>query len=497
MTELSMSTIVAFMAYVAIVLSIGFYAYLKTKNATDYFLGGRELSPAVSAISAGASDMSGWVLLGLPGYAYLAGLEAAWISLGLVVGVAANWGLMAKRLRVYSEQLDDAVTLPTYLQRRFADKTPWLKSIASLSILLFFLFYVGSGLIAGGKLFNEVFGFDYHIAVFVSVALILFYTLFGGFLAVSWTDVFQGLLMLLALICVPVLVISQSGGFDGFTSLIDLKNPQLLNAFTDVNGDALGWMAIISAMGWGLGYFGQPHILARFMAIRSASETGQAATIGVIWAFLCYLLAILVGLSGVAYLPEVIPDSEKVFIALTGLIFHPLIAGILLAAILAAIMSTVDSQLLVCSSSLAEDLYPLAVKKQLSPEQRLQVGRVAVVVLALMATMLAMEPDSKVLDVVSYAWAGLGASLGPAILVSLYWRKMTAHGALAGVFFGGLTVIIWPQFEGGIFELYSLVPGFGVSLVAIVVGSLLDSNEGQDEVYENFDKMIEKLAVLK
>ena len=208
MSELSVSTIVAFLAYVAIVLSIGVYAYLKTKNATDYFLGGRELSPAVSAISAGASDMSGWVLLGLPGYAYLAGLEAAWISLGLVLGVAANWGLMAKRLRLYSEQLDDAVTLPTYLQRRFADNTPWLKSIASLSILLFFLFYVGSGLIAGGKLFNEVFGFDYHIAVFVSVALILFYTLFGGFLAVSWTDVFQGLLMLLALVCVPVLVLS-------------------------------------------------------------------------------------------------------------------------------------------------------------------------------------------------------------------------------------------------------------------------------------------------
>ena len=497
MSELSTSTIVAFMAYVAIVLSIGFYAYLKTKNASDYFLGGRELSPAVSAISAGASDMSGWVLLGLPGYAYLAGLEAAWISLGLVIGVAANWGLMAKRLRVYSEQLDDAVTLPTYLQRRFADKTPWLKTIASLSILLFFLFYVGSGLIAGGKLFNEVFGFDYHIAVFVSVALILFYTLFGGFLAVSWTDVFQGLLMLLALICVPVLVISQAGGFDGFTSQIDLKNPQLLNAFTDINGDALGWMAIISAMGWGLGYFGQPHILARFMAIRSASETGKAASIGVIWAFLCYLLAILVGLSGVAYLPEVIPDSEKVFIALTGLIFHPLIAGVLLAAILAAIMSTVDSQLLVCSSSLAEDLYPLAFNKQLSPEQRLQAGRGAVVVLALMATMLAMEPDSKVLDVVSYAWAGLGASLGPAILVSLYWRKMTARGALAGVFFGGLTVIIWPQFEGGIFDLYSLVPGFGVSLVAIVVGSLLDSSDGQNAGYENFDRMTETLAVLK
>ena len=497
MSELSMSTVVAFLAYVAIVLSIGFYAYLKTKNATDYFLGGRELSPAVSAISAGASDMSGWVLLGLPGYAYLAGLEAAWISLGLVLGVAANWGLMAKRLRLYSEQLDDAVTLPTYLQRRFADNTPWLKSIASLSILLFFLFYVGSGLIAGGKLFNEVFGFDYHIAVFVSVALILFYTLFGGFLAVSWTDVFQGLLMLLALVCVPVLVISQTGGLDEFTAKINLKNPQLLDAFTDVNGNALGWMAIISAMGWGLGYFGQPHILARFMAIRSASETGQAASIGVIWAFLCYLLAILVGLSGLAYLPEVIADSEKVFIALTGLIFHPLIAGILLAAILAAIMSTVDSQLLVCSSSLAEDLYPLVSKKSLSPEQRLQVGRVAVVVLALMATLLAMNPDSKVLDVVSYAWAGLGASLGPAILISLYWRKMTARGALAGVFVGGATVIIWPQFEGGIFELYSLVPGFGISALAVVVGSLIDNSEDQALIHKGFDKMTANLGKLR
>ena len=497
MSELSMSTVVAFLAYVAIVLSIGFYAYLKTKNATDYFLGGRELSPAVSAISAGASDMSGWVLLGLPGYAYLAGLEAAWISLGLVLGVAANWGLMAKRLRLYSEQLDDAVTLPTYLQRRFADNTPWLKSIASLSILLFFLFYVGSGLIAGGKLFNEVFGFDYHIAVFVSVALILFYTLFGGFLAVSWTDVFQGLLMLLALVCVPVLVISQAGGLDEFTAKINLKNPQLLDAFTDVNGNALGWMAIISAMGWGLGYFGQPHILARFMAIRSASETGQAASIGVTWAFLCYLLAILVGLSGLAYLPEVIADSEKVFIALTGLIFHPLIAGILLAAILAAIMSTVDSQLLVCSSSLAEDLYPLVSKKSLSPEQRLQVGRVAVVVLALMATLLAMNPDSKVLDVVSYAWAGLGASLGPAILISLYWRKMTARGALAGVFVGGATVIIWPQFEGGIFELYSLVPGFGISALAVVIGSLTDNSEDQASIHKGFDKMTASLAKLR
>ena len=497
MPDLSISTIVAFMAYVAIVLSIGFYAYLRTKNATDYFLGGRELSPSVSAISAGASDMSGWVLLGLPGYAYLAGLEAAWISIGLVIGVAANWLLMAKRLRIYSALLGDAVTLPTYLQRRFTDKTPWLKSIASVSILLFFLFYVGSGLIAGGKLFNEVFGFDYHMAVIVSVVLILFYTLFEGFLAVSWTDVFQGLLMLLALACVPILVISQTGGVDQFTAQINQQNPQLLNLFTDAEGNVLSWMMIVSTMGWGLGYFGQPHILARFMAIRSASETGQAATIGVVWALSCYLLAILVGLSGIAYLPEVLPDSEKVFIALTSLIFHPLIAGILLAAILAAIMSTVDSQLLVCSSSLAEDLYPLVTRKDVSAEKRLQIGRIAVVVLAMMATVLAMEPDNKVLDVVSYAWAGLGASLGPAILVSLYWRRMTARGALAGVLTGGVTVMIWSQAEGGIFDLYALVPGFVLSLVAIVTVSLMDKRGVDGSTEQSFEDMHQQVIASK
>ena len=441
--------------------------------------------------------MSGWVLLGLPGYAYLAGLEAAWISIGLVIGVAANWLLMAKRLRIYSALLGDAVTLPTYLQRRFTDKTPWLKSIASVSILLFFLFYVGSGLIAGGKLFNEVFGFDYHMAVIVSVVLILFYTLFGGFLAVSWTDVFQGLLMLLALACVPILVISQTGGVDQFTAQINQQNPQLLNLFTDAEGNVLSWMMIVSTMGWGLGYFGQPHILARFMAIRSAFETVQAATIGVVWALSCYLLAILVGLSGIAYLPEVLPDSEKVFIALTSLIFHPLIAGILLAAILAAIMSTVDSQLLVCSSSLAEDLYPLVTRKDVSAEKRLQIGRIAVVVLAMMATVLAMEPDNKVLDVVSYAWAGLGASLGPAILVSLYWRRMTARGALAGVLTGGVTVMIWSQAEGGIFDLYALVPGFVLSLVAIVTVSLMDKRGVDGSTEQSFEDMHQQVIASK
>ncbi len=495
MAELSISTTVAFLIYVLVVLAIGFYAYIKTKDATDYFLGGRGLSPAVSAISAGASDMSGWVLLGLPGFAYLAGMEAAWISLGLVIGVALNWMVTAKRLRIYSELLGDAVTLPTYLARRFAAPTPWLKSIASVSILLFFLFYVASGLVAGGKLFNEVFGFDYHLAVLVSVTLILFYTLFGGFLAVSWTDVFQGLLMLMALVAVPLLVLSEMGGIGLFMDNINQHNSHLLNPFVDSEGSPLTLLAIVSAMGWGLGYFGQPHILARFMAIRSASDTKSAAFIGVSWAFTCYLLAIIVGLSGLAFLPEVLADSERVFIALTGIIFHPLIAGILLAAILAAIMSTVDSQLLVCSSSLSEDLYPLVAENELSPERRVQIGRFAVAVLAICATILAMQPDSKVLDIVSYAWAGLGASIGPTLLMSLYWKRMSRSGALAGILTGGLTVILWSQFDGGVFDIYSLVPGFCFSIIAILLASGFDGSQRDPDVLANFEKMQQRAKV--
>ena len=488
MTELSAPTIIAFVIYVGIVLAIGVYAYLSTKSATDYFLGGRNLSPAESAISAGASDMSGWVLLGLPGYAYVAGLEAFWITLGLTIGVAANWMLMAKRLRVYTVILDDAVTIPAYLQRRFGDAKPWLKIIASVSILLFFLFYVGSGLIAGGKLFNAVFGLDYVVAVLTGVVLILFYTLFGGFLAVSWTDVFQGLLMLAALIAVPVVVMSGAGGLGGFGDQVRAINPELLDIFTNASGESLSTLQIVSLLGWGFGYFGLPHVLARFKAIRSADEVGVATVIGVSWSFVGYLMAILVGLCGVVYLANPLADSERVFIELTSVIFHPLVAGVLLAAILAAIMSTVDSQLLVCSSTLAEDLYPMLAKQPLTQEARLKIGRIAVVAMALMATVLAMKPDSKVLDVVSYAWAGLGASLGPSILLSLYWRSMTAAGALAGVVTGGATVIIWESLSGGLFELYSLVPGFALSLTAIAAVSWI-SVKPNAVVQKQFDQM--------
>ena len=489
MAEMSTSINITFFVYLAGVMAIGIYAWIQTKNASDYFLGGRSLSPGVAAISAGASDMSGWVLLGLPGFAYLSGLEAAWISVGLCTGVALNWWLSAKRLRVYSVQLADAVTVPAYLQRRFNDPAPWLKIFSATFILLFFLFYVASGLIGGGKLFVAVFDMDYQYAVIAGAVIVVLYTLFGGFLAVSWTDVFQALLMTLALVVVPIVVITDAGGFSETVAKVEAINPQFLDMFTDNTGAPLTLIAILSSLGWGLAYFGQPHILARFKAIRSPSDVKAAAIIGVSWSVFIYLAAIAVGLAGAVYLSTPLEDSEKVFMSLVAVLFNPVIAGILLAAILAAIMSTVDSQLLVCSAALAEDLYPLVVKESPSAERRLKVGRIAVGGLAIVAMMFAMDPDSKVLDVVSYAWGGLGASLGPAILLSLYWPRMNRHGALAGVLVGGITVIVWSQISGGWFDLYELVPGFFLSVIAIFGVSLLTAKPEQKVVAE-FDEML-------
>ncbi len=470
MLELNSAVIVTFVLYLAVILGIGIYAWLKTRNASDYFLGGRNLSPFVAAISAGASDMSGWVLLGLPGAAYLSGLDNLWIALGLLIGVAANWMLCAKPLRQASQELD-VVTLPKYLQQKFDPQGRLLQAIASVFILLFFLFYVASVLIGGGKLFEAVFGLDYYLAVIIGTAIVIFYTLFGGFLAVSWTDVFQGLLMSAALLMVPIAVMNQAGGIDPFFAHIEHINPNMLNPWTDKNGEALSAIAIISLMGWGLGYFGQPHILARFKAIASVDQVKNATAIALVWTFFIFVGAILIGLAGNVQFEQPIADSEKVFMALVSALFHPIVAGILLAAILAAIMSTVDSQLLVSSSALAEDLYPVIRKEPLSSEQRLRIGQYAVAGLSILAVLLAMDKNSKVLDVVSYAWAGLGASLGPAILLSLYWKGMNKNGALAGVIVGGLTVIVWAQFKQELWGLYELIPAFVFSFISVLVVS--------------------------
>jgi len=482
MLDINASVIFTFVLYLVIILGIGVYAWLKTQNASDYFLGGRNLSPFVAALSAGASDMSGWVLLGLPGAAYLSGMDNIWIALGLLVGVFLNWSLCAKRLRIASQELGDAVTLPTYLQRRFNDDGKALRAVASMAILLFFLFYVCAGLIGGGKLFEAVFGLDYHLAVVVGAAIVIFYTLFGGFLAVSWTDVFQGLLMSAALLMVPIAVINNVGGSEAFWQSIDSVNPNLLDPFTDKNGEPLSLIAMVSLLGWGLGYFGQPHILARFKAIKSPDAIASATLIAVVWTLSIFIGAILIGLAGNVQFEQALTDSETIFMALVSTLFHPVIAGILLAAILAAIMSTIDSQLLVCSSALAEDLYPLISKAKPSPERRLAVGRYAVAGISIFAILLAMDKDSKVLDVVSYAWAGLGASLGPAMLLSLYWRAMTKQGALAGVIVGGLTVLVWAQFKPQLWGLYELIPGFFLSAVAIIVVSLLSRDKDDHKI---------------
>lgn len=462
-----------FVVYLAFVLWIGLIAYRRTRNAEDYFLGGRNLPPFVAALSAGASDMSGWLLIGLPGYAYAAGLEAIWIAIGLCTGVALNWGFVARRLRTYSAGLNNALTIPSYFQRRFDDSSPWLRSISAVFTLLFFLFYVSSAFIGGGKLFNTVFGIPYEMAVMLGALAVVSYTLFGGFLAVSWTDVLQGLLMSLALALVPIMVFMDVGSAASVQTKLNGVNPELLNAFTDTAGNPLTAIGLISLLGWGLGYFGQPHILARFKAIRSADEIPTAGLIALVWTLLVFVCALSVGLLGAAYIDPALSDSEQVFMRLVDLLFHPVIAGILLAAILAAIMSTADSQLLVCSSALAEDLYQHLHGKVATPEQSLAWGRKAVLGLALIAVVIALDADSKVLEAVAYAWGGLGAAFGPAMILSLYWSRMNRQGALAGIIVGGVTVIIWKQLSGGWFDLYELVPGFVLSSGAIILVSLL------------------------
>ncbi|MBM7456878.1 sodium/proline symporter [Oceanisphaera litoralis] len=485
-----------FLVYLIGMMAIGYYAYKRTSNSADYFLGGRSLGPWPAAISAGASDMSGWLLLGLPGFAYAAGLESVWLAGGLLLGTWANWLFCAKRLRTYTLEVDNAITIPEYLSRRFEDKSKLLQIISALVILLFFLFYTSSGLVAGGKLFETVFGLDYQIAVVVGTLCIVSYTLFGGFLAVSWTDLVQGLLMAAALMIVPFA--AMEGSFGQFQSELHALDPELLTLWSNIDGEPLSAIAIISLAAWGLGYFGQPHILARFNATRSNKDITTARRIAVTWSFLSMAGALMVGMVGLLYVQKnmggELADAETIFMVLVNAVFHPVIAGILLAAILAAIMSTADSQLLVSSSALAEDFY-----KQMFPHTAaktlVNIGRFAVVALSLVALMLAMNPDSTVLGLVSYAWAGFGAAFGPALLFSLYWRNMNRNGALAGVLVGGMTVVIWKQLSGGLFDLYEIVPGFIFASIAIVLVSKMTGGP-KPSVTQTFDHYRKSLDTL-
>jgi sodium/proline symporter len=446
---------------------IGYMAYKRTNKMSDYILGGRQLGPWTTALSAGASDMSGWLLLGLPGYAYASGLVSFWLALGLWLGTFLNWQITAKPLREASVKYD-ALTIPGYFQARFQDPTPLLRCLCAIIILVFFLFYTSSGLVAGGKLFESVFGLDYQWAVIFGTLAIVSYTFFGGFLAVSWTDLVQGLMMAAALVFVPVYVFMTPSTH---SSDIALPALSLVNDWgTNEPLTLIGWASL---MAWGLGYFGQPHILARFKAIRSTEELTQAKWIAVSWTGLTLLCAMAVGIAGKLFFSTPIADSEKVFIDLVQALFHPVVAGLLLAAILAAVMSTADSQLLVSSSALADDLLTALSPKPVSDKTKVFAGRMTVMVLAAIACTIALSPDSGVLSLVSYAWAGFGAAFGPAILISLYWKGMTRLGAFAGILVGGLTVVLFKQLTGGIYDLYEILPGALFASVAILFVSLM------------------------
>jgi len=475
MIENNLAITATFMAYLVLMMGIGYYAYKRTVDSTDYFLGGRTLGPWPTAISAGASDMSGWLLLGLPGFAFTSGATSLWLAGGLLVGTWANWIICAKRLRTFSIEADNALTLPEFFARRFDDKSKLLQTISAFFILLFFLFYTSSGLVAGGKLFETVFGLDYEIAVIIGTVCVVSYTLFGGFLAVSWTDLVQGLLMAAALVAVPL--VAMDGTFGELSNTIAAKNPELLDMFTSASGEPITAIATISLVAWGLGYFGQPHILARFNASRSNKDLTTARRIAVTWTTISMAGALLVGLVGIVYVDNnlggQLADSETIFMLLVNAMFHPVVAGILLAAILAAVMSTADSQLLVSSSALAEDFYKQLIRPDAKPAEIVMVGRIGVVVLALVALILAFNPESSVLGLVSYAWAGFGAAFGPALILALYWKRMNRNGALAGIIVGGVTVVVWKQLSGGIFDIFEIVPGFVFASISIVVVSLL------------------------
>ena len=482
----------ALLAYLTAMLAIGAWAYRRTTNLDDYMLGGRGLGPAVSALSAGASDMSGWLLLGLPGAIYAAGLVEGWIAVGLTVGAWLNWKYVAPRLRTYTEVAGDSITVPSFLENRLKDTTRLLRVASGSIILLFFTFYVSSGMVAGGVFFESSFGAGYHTGMLVVTGVVVAYTLFGGFLAVSYTDFVQGTIMLLALVLVPVVGVFATGGIGETAESIRAVDPSRLSLLTGAT--VLG---VVSASAWGLGYFGQPHIIVRFMALRSPAEAASARRIGIGWMLVSLLGAVGTALVGIAYFqqhPEArLSDPEAVFIALGQIIFHPLIAGVLLAAVLAAIMSTISSQLLVTSSALVEDLYKAVLRTEASEKQLVLLGRLAVLGVSVVAAVLAWERNGTVLELVAYAWAGFGASFGPVILLSLYWRKLTSAGALAGLVTGAVTVVAWGNVEALSSRMYEILPGFVLNTLVAVVVSLL-TYRPDPRIEEEFDEAVRLLG---
>jgi sodium/proline symporter len=466
-------TLITFVIYIAAMVLIGLAAYRATKNFDDYILGGRSLGSFVTALSAGASDMSGWLLMGLPGAIFVAGLSESWIAIGLIAGAWLNWLLVAGRLRVHTEHNNNALTLPDYFTHRFEDTSRMLRIFSALVILVFFTIYCASGVVAGARLFESTFGMSYETALWVGALATIVYVFIGGFLAVSWTDTVQATMMIFALLITPVFVILAIGDYDAAMTTIQTNVPAAFDMFS-----GMSFIAIISLLAWGLGYFGQPHILVRFMAADSVKSIPAARRIGMIWMILCLGGAVAAGFFGIAYFADnpavagpVRENGERVFLELTQLLFNPWVAGVILSGVLAAVMSTLSCQLLVCSSALTEDFYKAFLRKGASQTELVWVGRLMVLLIALVAIAIASNPDSKVLGLVSYAWAGFGAAFGPVVLFSLLWKDMTRNGAMAGMVVGAVTVIVWKNFIG--LGIYEIIPGFLLASAAIVIFSKL------------------------
>ncbi len=487
------ATLISLAAYFVLMIGIGLYAWRKSaSDSAGYLLAGRNLPPSVAALSAGASDMSGWLLLGLPGALYLTGLSAAWIGIGLFAGAVANWIVVAPRLRAQTEEYGNALTIPQFLANRFPDQGTNLRVISAVVIVVFFTVYTAAGLVGGGKLFETAFAgilpdtgmSDYMLGIVITAGIVLAYTMVGGFLAVSLTDFVQGIIMVIALVIMPLVVMFGGTGteevslsavpVDGFLSL----------------SEGLTVLGFISAVTWGLGYFGQPHIIVRFMAIDTVEKVAVARNIGLSWMAVALIGAVGVGICGRAYAQAngvVVEDAETIFIVLAELLFHPAITGFLYAALLAAIMSTISSQLLVSSSSLTEDFYRLFLRKEAGEREAVNVGRICVALVAAAAMVLASNPNSEVLGLVANAWAGFGAAFGPLIILALTWRGMTGTGAVAGLVTGALVTGAWialglnASFIGGE-GLYEIVPGFIAAWAAIVAVSKATANQNADIV---------------
>lgn len=495
-------TLISLALYFIAMLGIGLYAYKKsTEDLSGYMLGGRQLGPAVTALSAGASDMSGWMLMGLPGAIYVSGVSQLWIAVGLLVGAYLNYIIVAPRLRTYTEVANDSITIPDYFANRFDDRTRMLRVFSSIVIVIFFTLYTSASLVAGGKLFDSSFGLDYNTGLWITAGVVCAYTLFGGFLAVSMTDFVQGCIMFVALVLVPIVAFTELGGLNEVTASVGAMNPDFLGFFTDAGNpdsatNSLTFLGIISLLAWGLGYFGQPHIIVRFMAIRSVKDIPAARRIGITWMFVSIIGAMATGFVGIAYVAETkmtLPDAETIFIIFSQFLFHPLIGGFLLAAILAAIMSTISSQLLVTSSSLTEDFYNAFLRKNASDKELVLIGRISVLVVSLVAIALAWNPNNTILGLVANAWAGFGAAFGPVIILSLFWRRMNRHGALAGMLIGAGTVlfsIYVPIIDGNTISsyVYEIIPGFILCTLAVVIVSKLTAPPAK-ELTDTFEKM--------